>query len=397
MSRSNRITFTGRALAALKPQPGRRPVLWDDKVPGLGLYVTDRNVKTFFLQRTYLGKQIKVTLGHWRDGNVADMTIAQARTAALEAIAQINRGEDPRRAREVALSATFGDLWHIYLSHHAQPRKRSVRCDVSQYTNHLSHLARRPLGGITRVEMMGLHRKLWNDIGGATANRVMAQVSVMFELARDWGLFAGDNPARRIPKAASEPRQRVVEAGEFPALLRAMHAHPQAAARDALLMCLWTGQRKGNVVAMRWDQIDAQLGRWLIPRTKSGRAHPCPLTAAALEVLEGRPRVSPWVFPGRDNGRHLKDVTHAWRKIRTEAAKVCPSLVDLRIHDLRRTNASWQARTGASLAITSAGLAHRSIETTRKVYALVDLDPTRAAMDAACRVMQEMAKGKGKA
>ena len=76
-------------------------------------------------------------------------------------------------------------------------------------------------------------------------------------------------------------------------------------------------------------------------------------------------------------------------KIDTEGAR----LEDIRIHDLRRTMGSWQARTGASLVIIGKSLGHKSQQATA-VYARLDLDPVRAAMETATSAMLEAAKQK---
>jgi integrase len=392
---SRRIRFTKAVLEAAQPEPGRRVVLWDTEAPGLGLYVTPAGAKSFFLEATFPdGRQSKMKLGQWLDGDIPAMTVAMARDAAKRAIGSIASGEDPRSQRRQDRScATFGQLWSVYLSRHAKPHKRTWRCDVGQHKNHLAHLDSRRLSTLTRSELAMLHVELWERVGPATANRVLAQVAVMLELARDWGMLAGDNPARRIRKATVADRQRVIEMGEFPAFFRAVCAHPNETPRDAILMLAFTGQRKSNVLAMRWDQINLELGRWLIPRTKTGGVHACPLTHPALELLACRRRKSDWVFPGRAADTHVHDVTRAWGQIKAAAVKECPSLADLRLHDLRRTNGSWQARTGASLVVTSASLAHKSLQTTKRIYAVVDIDPQRVAMDGAVAAMVQMAGG----
>jgi integrase len=61
-------------------------------------------------------------------------------------------------------------------------------------------------------------------------------------------------------------------------------------------------------------------------------------------------------------------------------------LSNLRIHDLRRTLGSWQARTGASLAIIGKSLNHKS-PTTTAIYARLDLDPVRASVEKATQAM----------
>jgi integrase len=392
---ARRVPFTRKALDGLQAEPGRRVVLWDTEVPGLGLYATPAGHKSFFLEATFPdGRQSKMKLGRWLDGPLPAMTVVMARDAAKRALGLIAQGLDPRAGRRQQRGdATFGQLWLAYLEQHAKPHKRTWRCDVGQHKNHLAFLDSRRLSTISRGELAALHVELWERVGPATANRVLAQVAVMLELARDWGMLAGENPARRIRKARVPDRQRSIEKGEFPAFFRAVCAHPNETPRDAILMLLFTGARKSSVLPMRWDQVNLDLGRWLIPRTKTGDVHACPLTQPALEVLAGRRRVSEWVFPGARPGTHIGDVSHAWRQIRAAAAEECPAMADLRLHDLRRTMGSWQARTGASLVITSASLAHKSLQTTKRIYAVVDIEPTRLAMDGAVAAMANMAGG----
>jgi integrase len=74
-------------------------------------------------------------------------------------------------------------------------------------------------------------------------------------------------------------------------------------------------------------------------------------------------------------------------KLNTDGTK----LEDIRIHDLRRTMGSWQARTGASLAIIGKSLGHKSHQATA-VYARLDLDPVREAMETATAAMLKAAK-----
>src|SRR5262249_31447072 len=93
---------------------------------------------------------------------------------------------------------------------------------------------------------------------------------------------------------------------------------------------------------------------------------------------------SPYVFPrqasvrkpDRNNG-HVVELKHAWKRILKRAG-----LDGLWIHDLRRTLGSWQAATGASLAIIGKTLAHKNVSTTA-IYARLNLDPVRGAMETA--------------
>ena len=65
-------------------------------------------------------------------------------------------------------------------------------------------------------------------------------------------------------------------------------------------------------------------------------------------------------------------------------------MTDLRIHDLRRTLGSWQAKTGASLAIIGKSLNHKTHQATA-IYARLDLDPVRQSVNTATAAMMEAA------
>ena len=66
--------------------------------------------------------------------------------------------------------------------------------------------------------------------------------------------------------------------------------------------------------------------------------------------------------------------------------KEAAGLQDVRIHDLRRTLGSWQARNGASLLLIGKSLGHKTPQATA-IYARLDLDPVRASVSAAASAM----------
>ena len=88
-----------------------------------------------------------------------------------------------------------------------------------------------------------------------------------------------------------------------------------------------------------------------------------------------------FVFPGIGKSGHLQEPKKGWKRI-LERAKI----TDLRIHDLRRTLGSWQAKTGASLAIIGKSLNHKNQNTTA-IYARLDLDPVRESVNAATKAI----------
>ena len=114
------------------------------------------------------------------------------------------------------------------------------------------------------------------------------------------------------------------------------------------------------------------------PETKSGKAHVVPLSPPAMTILGNLPRRpgNDFVFCGRKPGRPLANIDGAWRRVRERA-----KLPDVRLHDLRRSVASWMAQSGAPLLVVKNTLGHSSVKVTEKVYAQIGQNPVRKALD----------------
>jgi integrase len=96
----------------------------------------------------------------------------------------------------------------------------------------------------------------------------------------------------------------------------------------------------------------------------------------------------PWVFPSHGATGHVVDLKDRWRVLLKRA-----QIENLRIHDLRRTQGSWQAAQGASLQIIGKALGHSSVAST-EIYSRLSLDPVRVSMAQANAAMQAAAKRK---
>jgi integrase len=152
--------------------------------------------------------------------------------------------------------------------------------------------------------------------------------------------------------------------------------------RDYFLLALLTGVRRSNVLAMRWDEINLIRDEWRII-TKGNSAQTVTLSPEVVTILSERQQAanSEWVFPGTGKTGHLVEPKKAWQRLLDRAG-----LSDLRIHDLRRTLGSWQAKTGASLLIIGKSLNHKSTQSTA-IYARLDLEPVRESVNLATTAM----------
>jgi integrase len=148
---------------------------------------------------------------------------------------------------------------------------------------------------------------------------------------------------------------------------------------------LLTGARRGEVLAMRWADIDFGAKQWSkqASTTKQRQDHVVPLSAPTLQLLSEirtaqsskKRALAEYVFPGRGNAQHVINVKRAWRSICTAA-----KLSGLRIHDLRHSFASQLVSGGASLPLIGALLGHSNPTTTARYSHLFD-DPQRKAVE----------------
>jgi integrase len=164
---------------------------------------------------------------------------------------------------------------------------------------------------------------------------------------------------------------------EIAHLSEALAAYPNKVVANACRFLLLTGARRGEVLKMKWADVDLEAGVWVKPAntTKSKKPHRVPLSAGALEVLASLERTNDFVFPGRKTDRSLCDLKNAWEKIRAEAG-----LEDVRLHDLRHSYASILASAGLSLPIIGQLLGHTQPATTARYAHLFD-EPLREATE----------------
>ncbi|PYU33401.1 MAG: hypothetical protein DMG31_09090 [Acidobacteria bacterium] len=168
-------------------------------------------------------------------------------------------------------------------------------------------------------------------------------------------------------------------------LFTALRKEPNRDLRDFVLLSLWTGARRGDVLTMRWQNIELADNRWSVPEPKNRTPYAVPLVREAIEMLKDRQSIC-----GTGASGHLVNLKRGWNGLLARA-----KITDLRIHDLRRTLGSWQAASGASLPVIGKSLGHRSTCATQ-IYARLDLDPVRASVTAATQAMIAAAKKKPK-
>ena len=380
----NEMNFTKASLDALPLAPiGGRVTYHDAKTTGLQIRITSTGVKTFSVYRRLKGGPVeRVTLGRY-----PNMSIEQARKESARINALISEGINPNTdVRALKTETTLKELFEEFLKHRRNKRgayladktKRTYTYDFNLY---LLKWGNRQLSVFKDTDFSKLHTDI-GKVHPTTANRVVAMASSLFGFATERKLFRGKNPAQGIQKFPETKRDRFLQADELPSFFKSLDEVPNDTLRDFFLIALLTGGRRSNVQAMRWDEIHVARAEWKIPTTKNGEPQTVTLTSEVLAILDIRRGCDPvWVFPGTGATGHLVEPKKAWAKVLERA-----EIDDLRIHDLRRTLGSWQAKTGASLLIVGKSLNHKSSVTTA-IYARLDLDPVRASVEKATGAM----------
>ncbi|MDI2078292.1 site-specific integrase, partial [Bradyrhizobium sp. Mp27] len=163
------------------------------------------------------------------------------------------------------------------------------------------------------------------------------RVSSVFELARkEWGYTALPNPLIGIKKPKDpEGRDRRLRVGELEALMKACRDKTSGLwLRQAIQLAIETALRRGELLGIRWSDVDFNGCLLHVPFTKTGKSRTIPLTERAVDILQELKASSTnadIAFPISPNGFRL-----AWERCKRRAQKAgCPSISELRFHDLR--------------------------------------------------------------
>jgi integrase len=203
---------------------------------------------------------------------------------------------------------------------------------------------------------------------GATVARYMAILSHAFTIAVNEWSWLDDSPMRKVKKP-SEPRGRVryLSEEEIQRLLDACKASECPYLHPVVVLALSTGMRRGEILNLRWKDVDLERGQIILHETKNNERRNVPVSRHASEVLHKLSKVrridTTLLFPANAKGSNDVPfvITKPWVKA-LEAA----GIEDFRFHDLRHTAASYLAMNGASIAEIAEVLGHKSLQMVKR-------------------------------
>jgi integrase len=401
------IRLVRDGIAATKAN-GRR--VWRDEGCHNGLHlVVGRRGATFYRVAKVAGRKVET-----RIGDATAMRITKARDKAR----QLAAGDQAAAAAPIRVRTdglTVGQAWAAYVAdvrtgEFVAGRRPTAASTLQSYQwLYDAHLRDRygskSLHALAN-DIQALHRRMREK--PVAANRLLQVVSNLFVHAARSGNWEKPNPTRdpitgrTVRKHHVAARERWLTTEEAARVLAFAVTEPDPW-NDFWPLMILTGVRVSNLREMKWAQLDLRDdgATWSIPITKNQEPHVVPLVADAVQILrdrlarapmagKGRKRrpASPWVFPMKeDTSRCICDCDHAWGRVKEHAP-----IENVRIHDLRRTAASWATQAGAPISAVGKFIGDKSINATA-VYARADVTAARAAGEmVASRVREAFAR-----
>ena len=267
---------------------------------------------------------------------------------------------------------TLGALIKLYREV-VTPTKRSARHET-QWLSHLERdaLAAVPLAALTAKAVADYRDRRLKEVTPSTLLRTLQVLSAILNHARrEWALPVVNVVSDVRKPSPNKARDRILTAEEEAKLMHALTSggrddqgrfipgtrNPWIA--PAVALALATAMRRGELLALRWGNVNLERRTAFLPVTKNGDARFIPLSPKALEVLAALPRST--------DGRVFPVAANALQKAFTRAREVA-GLQDVHFHDLRHCAVTSLARKLPNLIELAAVSGHRDLAMLKRYY-----------------------------
>lgn len=410
----NRVNLTAGRVDAFTCPPDKAQVfLWDTDTPTLALRATPTGRKTYVFEARLNGSTIRINIG-----TLADWPIKQARLKAQGLKMLVDGGTDPReveRDRQTAAvekktaaaakleaakvaALTVGEVWAAYIE-----QRRPHWGDL-----HLrDHIDKAKAGGLPSgrrgggkqltkpgplAALMSLALKdldqatieAWAAEEGktrASSARLAWRLLTVFltwcgEQPAYAGLVAAKNPAKtkkaRESLGKAGTKSDVLQKGQLAAWFAAVQQIQNPVISACLQMMLLTGARPGEVLSLRWDDINTQW-KGIQIRDKVEGTREIPATPYMLHLLAALPRRNEWVFPSATSA------TGCLTEPNNPHTRACKAigLDGLTLHGLRRSFSSLTEWLEVPAGVVAQIQGHKPSATAEKHYKVRPLELLR--------------------
>jgi len=341
--------------------------------------------------------------GHPKTKNVLARTKGEC-AAKLKALKESLKGTEPKRPKG---DMTFGAwLDHWYRTHCKPTIKPKTQADYENriYQHIIPELGHIPLSQLTQSDLQQFYHRLKQggrlrrveQYGPGLSDRMVKSCHVTCRMALDKAVADGlllKNPAANCKAPVTHPREMAVLTGEE--IQRLLIQAKEDGCYELLLLELSTGLRRGEILALQWDDLDYRTGALRVkrqvqrikgelvisqPKTKTS-SRSVILPSPILRVLERcrKSGTSRWMFPSPKKADSPLDPAAVRKKLTAVLKRA--GCRHVRFHDLRHTFATNALEHGMDIKTLSAIIGHVSSATTLNVYAHVTDEMRQKAAD----------------
>ena len=406
-----KIAFTAGRVSGFKCPPDKKQAfMWDVTAPGLGLRATPAGKPAYVFQGVYQGKDLRITIGSPAAWSIPD---AQAKARELQRL--IDEGKDPRDLKRDALAAhaekqaaaavqavTVGEVWAVYLEarrphwgerHHAdhvklvqaggEVSKRGTRgrgVTVAGPLHPLMGLALRDLTAPV-IEAWAAREAQTRPTSARLAWRCLkAFLSWCAEQPQYAPVLPSVNPAKtkkaREALGKAGVKQDALLKEQLPAWFAAVQQIQNPIAAAYLQTLVLTGARPGEVLGLRWEDVNTKW-KGLTIRDKVEGERVIPLTPYVSHLLHSLPRRNQWVFPSTARGKDTEGQTLSIPRAPHTAACAVAGIEGLTLHGLRRSFKSLTEWLEIPAGVVAQIMGHKPSATAEKHYTVRPLDLLR--------------------
>ena len=293
------LRLTRRAIDELPLAESGQVFYRDTLLTGFGVRVGTQS-KVYYAEGQVNRRTRRVTIGR------ADVFAPEiARKKALAVLGEMTEGRNPNeeKRKETVERVTLEKAFERFF----QARTKLSPITVNSYTRtvklYLKAWRTKPMHDLTRQMVLARHQEIAKLHGEVTANNTMRHLRSVYNFIAATQDDFPPNPVLILSQARGwyreKRRQTLVSALDLPMWWKAVMAEPEYS-RDFLLMALFTGMRRGELMRLRWENVDLSARTLHLPTTKNGDPLNLPLATYLADLLTKRREQagkSPFVFP----------------------------------------------------------------------------------------------------
>jgi integrase len=400
---ASRIKLTAARVDGFTCPPGKsQAFLWDTVAPSLLVRATPTGRKTYAFEGRLNGKTLRVGIG-----TATDWTLDKARQRAAELKMLVDGGQDPReleqqeeakreakRQHERAEAVTVGEVWAPYLEERRSKWGETYLQDHYRYAQAGGEPVKRgkgftkpgplhPLMHLRLADMTPETVTQWAESESAKRPTVTRNAWRVLRAFLTWcsehktysAVMSASNPAkaRKVKEAVGKPgvKDDALQREQLPAWFQAVQQLSNPTIAAYLQTLLLTGARPGEVLAVKWDDVNTKW-KGLTIRDKVEGERVIPLTAYVHHLIAALPRRNEYVFASNRTDEAITDPNHAHDR----ACKVA-GIDGLTLHGLRRSFSTLTEWLEIPAGVVAQIQGHKPSATAEKHYKRRPLDLLR--------------------